>query len=312
VLDFANDGDEILAAFLPYYRTAELSAVSDPNLIHDLHGKLDAARIYTRSEVDAFAGAWFDPKGKQAQLQAHIAPAVDRFRDRFNTARTEGDRAELDALEIFRKDLGGFVRAYEFLAQIFPYEDSDLEKMYVFARRLLPLLKIVQEGRRLDLSAVQMTHYRLQDQGERRLRLKDPPPGLDGDGDGEYKLPPGLGGLGSAQPHDPHLATLRALIDQLNQLFAGDFTDADLVTYVQHLTGKLLENDVLAQQAAVNSKEQFAAGDFPDAFLNTVVDNLDSYRSMAEQVLGNEATQRGVERLVLDLVYAAFTQRMKS
>jgi hypothetical protein len=33
---------------------------------------------------------------------------------------------------------------------------------------------------------------------------------------------------------------------------------------------------------------------------------------MAEQVLGNEATQRGVERLVLDLVYAAFTQRMKS
>lgn len=55
MLDFVNKPEEILAAFAPYYRTAELSDVSDPNIIHDLQSKLDAAHIYTTVEVNAFA-----------------------------------------------------------------------------------------------------------------------------------------------------------------------------------------------------------------------------------------------------------------
>jgi type I restriction enzyme R subunit len=304
VLDFVNAPDDVLAAFLPYYRTAELAGVSNPDLLHDLHAKLEDARIFTSAEVDGFARAYFDPKGKQAQLQAQLAPAVDRFRDRYTAAQDSGDRAGVDALEIFRKDLGSFLRAYEFLAQIFPYDDSDLEKMYVFARHLLPLLKIMRDDRRLDLSVVQMTHYRLQELGERRLKLKDP-----AGSDSEYKLGPGLGQLGSALPHDPQLASLAALIEQLNELFAGDLSDADLITYARHITGKLLENPVLAQQAATNTKEQFATGDFADAFLNSVVDGLGSYQSMADQVLRSEKTRQGFERLVLDLVYHGLRQQ---
>lgn len=36
VLDFFNDPDDILKAFQPYYQTAQLADVSDPNLIFDL------------------------------------------------------------------------------------------------------------------------------------------------------------------------------------------------------------------------------------------------------------------------------------
>ena len=302
VLDFVNSPDEILAAFAPYYRTAELAAISDPNIIHDLQAKLDGARIYTRSEVEAFARAYFDPKGKQEQLQAYIAPAVDRFRQRFEDARDEQDRAELDALEIFRKDLRSFVRAYEFLAQIFPYDDSDLEQTHVFAKHLLPWLKSGKDAVRLDLSAVQLTHYRLQELGKRQIALKEA--AKDGD---EYKLRP-LGELGTASAHDPQMATLAALIAQMNDLFSGELSEADLVTYARHITGKLLENGVLARQAATNSKEQFALGDFSGAFVETVVEGLDRYQSMAEQVLTSDATRKGFERLVLDLVYRGFEQ----
>jgi len=55
ILDFVNNPDDILAAFMPYYRQATLAGPSDPNVIHDLRDKLDLAQIYTESEVDGLA-----------------------------------------------------------------------------------------------------------------------------------------------------------------------------------------------------------------------------------------------------------------
>ena len=178
VLDFVNKDEEILAAFAPYYRTAELAGVSDPNIIHALQNKLDGERIYTEAEVDAFCAAYFDPKGTQKQLQARIAPAVDRFRVRLQAAEASGDKAELDALGIFRKDLGSFVRAYEFLAQIFDYGDTDLEKRAVFFRHLQPWLKVENARTPIDLSAVELTHYRMQDLGQRAIKLEEERAGI--------------------------------------------------------------------------------------------------------------------------------------
>lgn len=63
---------------------------------------------------------------------------------------------------------------------------------------------------------------------------------------------------------------------------------------------------MLAKQATTNTKEQFALGDFRAAFTDTIIDGLDSYESMAEQVLSNDRTRKGFERLVLDLVYRSF------
>ncbi|MDA3955839.1 DEAD/DEAH box helicase family protein, partial [Oceanispirochaeta sp.] len=40
VLDFFNDSDDILSSFQPYYQTAELTDVSDPDIIFDLFEKL--------------------------------------------------------------------------------------------------------------------------------------------------------------------------------------------------------------------------------------------------------------------------------
>jgi hypothetical protein len=39
-----------------------------------------------------------------------------------------------------------------------------------------------------------------------------------------------------------------------------------------------------------------------------VVDALERYESMAEQVLSQDATRQGFERLVLELVYRGFEQ----
>jgi len=299
VLDFVNQPDEILAAFAPYYRTATLTDVSDPNVIHEIQSKLDAARIYTVSEVAAFARAYFDPRGTQQQMQAHIAPAVDRFRVRQREAVAQDNKEELDALAIFRKDLGSFVRAYEFLSQLFDYGDTDLEQHNIFYKYLQPWLTVENQNMPLDLSAVELTHYRMRELGRRAVRLEE-----EG---GDYRLTP-MVEVGTAAPHDPEMARLSEIVRQMNDLFAGDLTDADLLTYARHITGKLLENEALAQQAASNSQEGFALGDFPRVFIDTVIDALDSYQSMAEQVLSREETRQGFERMVLELVYRGFAQ----
>ena len=132
--------------------------------------KLDANDIYTQNEVEQFAEAYFNPKGTQEAMSAAVKPAADRYKGRYkraleslksaNTAldyaKKNNDKsgihnAELDikrakedkdALELFKKDLGTFIRMYEFLSQIVDYEDADLEKLSVYARGLLPNLKL--------------------------------------------------------------------------------------------------------------------------------------------------------------------------
>jgi type I restriction enzyme R subunit len=40
VLDFANEAEEIKAAFEPYYETTLLSEATDPNLLYELQTRL--------------------------------------------------------------------------------------------------------------------------------------------------------------------------------------------------------------------------------------------------------------------------------
>ena len=59
VLDFFNEPQDILDAFQPYYQTAELADVSDPDLIFDLYEKLRAAGIFQCHEVEQICHAFF-------------------------------------------------------------------------------------------------------------------------------------------------------------------------------------------------------------------------------------------------------------
>jgi len=182
VLDFVNNPEDVLAAFKPYYRTAELEDVSDPNLIYDLEDKLKGEKIFYWTEVEAFSDAFFDPNQTQDKLSYHTRPAVDRYRDRYRTAvqaikdanrdereaERRGDQVALenakraaksagedkDVLDMFRKDLGSFVRFYEFISQIVALDDQDLEKLAVFARHLRPLLREELINEPIDLSGI--------------------------------------------------------------------------------------------------------------------------------------------------------------
>ena len=86
VLDFFNEPEDILNAFQPYYQTAELADVSNPDLIFDLFDKLRAAGIFTWQEVEQFCEAFFVKSKSNAAIANICKPAVERWQKRYKSA----------------------------------------------------------------------------------------------------------------------------------------------------------------------------------------------------------------------------------
>jgi len=306
ILDFVNDAAEILKAFKIYYATAELEAATDPHLVFDLRAKLDASGHYDDFEVERVARIETDPNATQAQLSAAMAPVADRLLKRYRAAQlaradalgsgdepvAQAQKDIMDALQLFKGDMGAYVRLYAFLSQMIDYGNTDIEKRFLFYKRLIPLLEFGRERETVDLSKVVLTHHTLRSAGRQPLNLKD--------GQGAYKLPP-LDAVGSGSVQDKEKARLEEIIERVNGLFEGQLSDGDQLLYVNGvLKGKLLENDTLVQQAGSNSKGQFASSpDLREALVHAIIDALDAHSTMSSQALKSERTQDALMDILL-------------
>ena len=305
VLDFVNDTADVLAAFKTYHATAELSDVTDPNLVYNLRAKLDAAGHYDDFEVDRVVTVELKPNAKQSELAAAVEPVVDRLHKRYKAAQealkvaTEAkDKAAaeiaqnaLNALLLFQSDMGAFQRLYTYLSQIFDYGNTDIEKRSIFYRQVLRLLEFGREREGIDLSKVVLTHHTLKNQGKRPMPLSE----------GENpKLEP-ITEVGGGSVQEKQKAWLSEIIKKVNDLFAGDLTDQDKLVYVNNvIKGKLLESETLKQQAANNTKEQF--GNSPDLkteILNAVMSALEAHTAMSTQALSSETVREGLKDVLL-------------
>ncbi|TXC88068.1 type I restriction endonuclease subunit R [Paraburkholderia azotifigens] len=317
ILDFINDADEILKAFKTYYETAELEAKTDPHLVYDLRAKLDASGHYDDFEVDRVAKVELDPRGTQQQLSAAIAPVAQRLLTKYKAAQqaraaaieqknTDAEQAAkdaLDALVLFKSDMGVFVRLYAFLSQIFDYGNTDIEKRFLFYKRLIPLLEFGRERDTVDLSKVVLTHHNLRNTGKRALDLKQ----------GETPKLPAMDEVGTGAVQDKDKVLLDEIIQKVNGLFEGELTDDDQLVYVNGvIKGKLLENEMLVQQAASNSKEQFSnSPDLVKAITDAIIDAFDAHTKMSTQALGSQRIQDGIKDVLLGpaQLYEALRER---
>ncbi len=306
VVDFVNDPNDVLESFRTYYKTAELSGTTDPNLVFDLRAKLDASGHYDEPEVDRVVRAELDPRSKQSDLIAALEPVVDRLIRAYRTAQESrkaaldrGDEAAaarakdaLDALLLFRSDLGAYVRLYTFLSQIYDYGNTSIEKRAIFFKRLEPLLEFGREREQIDLSQVKLTHHVLRNRGQGSLGLA---------GGQAPKLDP-LTEAGSGGIQEKQKARLREIIEKVNTLFDGELTDNDKLVYVNDVIfGKLLESQVLVQQAASNTKAQFATSpDLRSELMNAIIASLDAHTTMGTQALNSESVRAGLEDILLN------------
>ncbi len=332
VLDFFNEPDDIRDSFQPYYQTAELADVSDPDLIHDLFDKLRAAGIFTWNEVEQFCDAFFVKSKSNAAIANICKPAVERWSKRYKSAleaykqakamfertKATGDavlianaensfkecKQEKDALDIFKKDLGTFVRCYEFMSQIVDYDDKALERLSLYARNLRPMLReSVAEEDDIDLSNIALSHYRVAKIRQQDLMLKE--------NSEDYKLEPG-NGLGSAKAKDKKEEFLSQIVARLNELFITDeLTDADMVNYAYTIRDKVGENELVMQQIANNSAEQALLGGFGKAIDDAVLDSSDAHQNQMLQLLSDPEKAKMFSRVVYDLLLGGDEQRRR-
>ncbi len=264
VLDFANEATDIVDAFSPYYEATTLSDISDPNIVHDTERKLSVAGIYEESEVDGFAKAYVAKEGHNA-LVSWIQPAADRFSARLRDARKASDSVEVDELQMFRKDARTYVRQYEFLSQLFDYENPWLEKLALYLKMLIPQLDRGETEAPIDLSAITIDYIGHHAQATQNGVISA----------GTPLEPAREAGTGTVR--DPELVSLDEVISRINDLFSGDHPESSVRNVVTHIKDRLQENEDFQKQAKHNSLAQFSASpDIDIAFVDAVIGTMDS------------------------------------
>jgi type I restriction enzyme R subunit len=227
VLDFANEEDDIYQAFKPYYETTPVGENADPQRLSELQYRLLEWAIFTPEDVTAFAQVWYRGKREHSArdhkvMNAVLDAIVQRFREREEEEREE-----------FRGQLMAYRNLYAFLSQIIPYQDSDLERLYAFARNLLAKLPL--------------RFFRLQQMTEGSIDLSE----------GEAYPLKGPTDVGSGGVKDEEV-TLSSLIERLNERFGTDFTEADQLFFDQ-IRASAENDETIAEAARANNFANFAA-----------------------------------------------------
>ncbi len=244
ILDFVNDRKEIQEAFKAYYEGAEMGEEVDPNHMYTIRAELGASGIYLAEEVERFCAVYFKPKRRQSAqdhkaMNAALDPAVTRF------AARRGDDEE--GAELLRGKMQAFRNLYGFLSQVIPYQDSDLERLYVFLRHLAAKLPRRRHGPSyLFDDEVRLQYYRLQKLAEGSIPLQD----------GEARPLDGPSEVGSGLVREREVP-LSQLIDIVNQRFGTNFNQADQLFFDQ-IVEAAIGDDGLRHAAAVNPADRFA------------------------------------------------------
>ncbi|MBF0628743.1 MAG: type I restriction endonuclease subunit R [Magnetococcales bacterium] len=279
VLDFVNERDEIREAFKVYYEGAEMGEEVDPARMYEIKGELDASGIYLPEEIERFCAVYFKPKQRQSvadhqAMNSAMDPAVSRF--------TVLQRENEDESELLRGKIQAFRNLYSFLSQIIPYQDSDLEKLYVFLRHLATKLPKRRSGPSYQFDdEVRLEYYRIQKISEGSISLHE--------GDSRRLDGPTEVGSGVAR-EEP--VPLSRLINVVNERFGTDFNQADQLFFDQ-IVADALADDGLRQAAEVNPEDKFELV-FKNLLEALFVERMDQNEEIFARFMNDKSFQKVV------------------
>lgn len=284
VLDFVNKPEDIYKAFKPYYEETPVGETADPQQLNDLSYQLYEWQLFSQDDVNQWCEIWFRPKtsltgGEHKKLNTLLDPIIENYK-----ALPDQNK------EQFRSQLTSFRNLYLFLAQIIPYQDSELEKLYAYGRFLLKKLPRSTEAPKIDLSGdIELKFYRLEKISEGKIDLSE----------GKAEPLRGATAVGTRQPDKE--VPLSQLIDSLNERFGTNFTPADQLFFEQ-ITETAIANDSIKQAAQVNTKENFAPV-LEKHLENLFIERMDGNEKIFMQVMNSEEFKAFVFEKLLSSIY---------
>lgn len=296
VLDFANETDDILQSFQPYYELTSIKENSDPNYLYDLKSEIEKANIIWESEVTNFCNVFFRSSktlsvSEQGKLNAYIDPAVQRFKLLPIEDSKDDVLGNETTQESFKNTLQSFNRTYSFLTQIMPFTDVELEKLFTYTRFLHKKLPRTSQQDKFKLGdEVSLEYYRLQKIAENNIVMEPQSVyELEGGGEGGIRL-----------SKDDQVA-LSEIIEVLNKRFSTEFNTADKLFFDQ-IEEELASDAKLQEQARNNPIENFKFG-FEDLFMDKLIGRMEQNQDIFAKMMDDKEFGSLVKGYMLKKVF---------
>lgn len=285
ILDFVNTTDDIKKAFQPFYQETTLSQEVNVDLIYQTQRELRAFNIYSDNDVKAFADIYFSNQKQDNKMMGKMTSALKAVSDNYNGLKPD-DRYQ------FRRQLRSFIKWYSYVSQICRMFDVEMQKEFVFCSYLLKLLPN-ESVQMIDLeNALKLEYYKLS-------KTFDGGIGMD-NATGVYE-PSKAKGKAVPEQKEP----LEEVINRINELFNGNFTDADRVLlYALH--DKLKDDKKLSKIARSSDPQVFAESIFPKTFdavaQDSYVEQTEAYTSLFQ----DRSKYNAVMAALAEMMYREF------
>lgn len=284
VLDFVNNADDIQNALKPYYEQTIIGEQADARQLYELQGKLESMQVFYLDNIDNFCKVFFKPKAAlsrsdHAMMNSHLDLAIGRFR-----------QFEKESQDKFRGLLNTFCNLYGFLSQVIPFQDSDLEKLYTYARFLASKLPHRATGEKYASNdEVSLKFNRLQKISEGTISL----------GEGENVPVTGPTAVGTGKAKDTQVEVTK-LIDNINERFGADFTQADGLFFHQ-LREEANGDEELRQTSSANTLDNYRYV-FVKALEGLFIDKMEQNEEIFAKYMNDGKFRKVVSEYLLNQV----------
>ena len=284
VLDFINSAEDIQKSFEPYYEATVLEQATDPNVLYDLKNTLDKYRIYTQTEIDAFADLYYSADEQDAKTMGKLSSILVPAHDRYLAANEEDS-------QIFRTTLARFNRIYGFISQVCRMFDRDLHKFSVYAKFLYKVLP-KEKGPYITIDdKVLLEYYRLEKEFDGSISLS----GNEG----------GLGGIkGEAGARPKKSNSLAEIIAVINEKYGTNFTEMDKV--LEQIQQDFLADEKLVSFAQNNDEAMFGLK-FEQEFENFAAKRYEENDAFFIKMF----TDSGVMKSIVDMLKPIIYRKMR-
>ena len=265
ILDFVNSAEDIQHAFEPFYHETVLAEEVNTDLIYKTQRELRAYGLYTDADIKAFSDIYFSDRKQDDTAMGKMTSALLPVATRYNQ-KSDDDRYK------FRRLLRKFIKWYGYVSQVCRMFDADLQKEYVFCAYLLKLIP-PDPHPMIDLEGkLKLEFYKLEETFKGVIELSDGPIAF---------IPATDTGKGAPEPKEP----LEVVIERINDLYAGNFTDGDRVV-LQAMHEKLRNDKKLRSIARSSNPQIFTESIFPKTFNDiaqeSYMEQTEAYTSMFE------------------------------
>ena len=290
ILDFVNTNDEIKAAFQPYYQETDLAEEINIDLVFKKLKEIRKYNLYSEADIESVSRIHFSFGGrKDTSAQGRIAGALSPVVANYN-ALSPKERS------LYRRTIRSFVRWYNYLTQITRLFDEVVQKEHTFLSYLEHLLP-PDAHEVIDLEgAVKLKYYKLKETFSGAIALEKKP--------SVFEAPKPKPSTAMTQAK----SLLQEVINAINQAYAGDFTDADLVI-VEMVLPKVLASAKLKKAASAHEKNVYVEGIFPDILSKIVLDAYAENDKAFDALLNDKPKYLAFLKTLAEVSYGEFRRK---